>query len=475
MMHAISRLATAVLLAAFVAVPVFAARGSADFTRFVTLGDSFGAGVSSVGLNIRHQQYSWPAMIARQVGLDVHCVNDGPRCFQIPYISEPGILPELELVSLSPLSLQLKPGLGTPLRLALPRPYNNLSIDGAEVSDLIRPVSGDGNEAINAAIVHRNLGVIVDQALALNPTFIAIWIGGNDGFNGVQRGRPEEMTSVADFTSDYNALLARLTAGAPNAGMVVGTLPTDIRIIPYANVVPPVFVNPATRQPVLVDGQMIPLIGDLGGGNIGPLPPGSLLTLPAAQLIASGYGIPPALVFLGIVPPLPDIGKPLPDSVVLTPPEIAAIQQRLTDFNGVIRAAAAARDIPVADIDAFLRRAAAGIHLGPVHLDLSYITGGLISYDGFHLTDIGYMFFANEYIRTINAAYGTKIPLASLAMFYQDADPAHEQRLQTIRSLGFGMPEFTPDAAAALRGDYVLTPAPSTPSRRLRSLGRGGK
>jgi lysophospholipase L1-like esterase len=471
-MHKIMRLATAVLLAAFVAVPLFAARGSADFTRFVTLGDSFGAGVSSVGLNVRHQQYSWPAMIARQVGLDVHCVNDGPHCFQIPYISEPGILPELELVSLSPLSLQLKPGLGTPLRLALPRPYNNLSIDGAEVSDVIRPVSGDGNEAINAAIVHRNLGVIVDQALALNPTFIAIWIGGNDAFNGVQRGRPAEMTSLEDFTRDYNEMLSRLVAGAPNAGMIVGTLPSDITIIPYTSVLPPVVVD-QNRQPVLLNGNMIPLIAELGDGTIGPLPPGSRVNLTASSLLASGYGIPGALA--PFFPPLPDIGKPLPDREVLTPTEIAVIHQRLADFNAVIRAAAAARDIPVADIDAFMQRAAAGIHIGPVRLDLSYITGGLISYDGFHLTDIGYMLFANEYIRTINAAYGTNIPVASLAMFFQNPDPEHELRLRTVRSLGFGMPQFTPEAEAALRGEYATEPPPSTPGRRLRALGRGGK
>ena len=53
---------TAAALALIVAVPVFAARGQADFTRFVALGDSYGAGVSSASLNERHQPYSWPAI-----------------------------------------------------------------------------------------------------------------------------------------------------------------------------------------------------------------------------------------------------------------------------------------------------------------------------------------------------------------------------------------------------------------------------
>jgi lysophospholipase L1-like esterase len=469
-----SRFATTLALLAVVAVPLHAQRGAADFTRFVALGDSFGVGVTAVGMNAQFQQYSWPAIIARQVGLDVHCATDGPRCFQIPYVSDPGIPPGLRLVSLSPLIIDSKPGLGTPLNLALPRPYNNLSVDGAEVADMIRPVSGDGVEAFNAEIVHRNLGVIVNQAIALNPTFIAIWIGGNDAFNGVQRGMPSQMTSVADFTRDYAEMLDRLTAGAPNAGMIVGTLPTNIRVIPFVNVVPPVLVDPATRQPVLDPaGNMIPFIADLGGGVFGQLPPGSAVLLPSTSLLATGYGIPAQLAPL--FPNLPDVGKPLPDSAVLTPAEIAAIEQRLRDFNAAITSAAAARNIPVADIDAFLNRAAAGIQLGPIRLDLSFITGGIISIDGFHLTSLGYALFANEYIRTINRAYGTRIPVASLPMFFQGNDPTSPNLSAMTELLGLGVPQVTPAAAEAMTGGAPQPDAPPTPSPTRARAARGGR
>src|SRR5947207_2359203 len=108
------------LLVALIAAPLVAARGKADFTRFVTLGDSFGVGVSSVGANIAHQRFSWPAVIARQVGLRTDCIGfDAPNCFQIAYISEPGIAPELQLVSLSPLTITLKPGLGSAINSGL--------------------------------------------------------------------------------------------------------------------------------------------------------------------------------------------------------------------------------------------------------------------------------------------------------------------------------------------------------------------
>src|ERR1700719_1458148 len=78
------------LLIAFVAAPLFAAaRGTADFTRFVVLGDSYSAGVESASLNINHQQFSWPSVLARQAG--------APD-FQQPLVSFPGIGPELLLV-----------------------------------------------------------------------------------------------------------------------------------------------------------------------------------------------------------------------------------------------------------------------------------------------------------------------------------------------------------------------------------------
>lgn len=436
----------ALLLIALVAMPIFAARGTPDFTRFVTLGDSFGVGVSSVGANITHQRYSWPATIARQVGLNTDCIGtDAPNCFQIPYISEPGVLPELQLVSLSPLNISLKPGLGAPLNSGLQRPYNNLSVDGAEIADALQ-VDGDGNEQFSAPIVLRGLGSMSDQALRLNPTFIAMWLGGDDAFNGVQAGNPTAMTPLADFTRDYNAVLDKLVKGAPNAGFVVGNLPTDIVGIPFTSLIPPVLLNPATNQPVLdPTGKPIPLIADLGGGNFGPLPSGSLVLFTALPLIQSGYGIPAALKPL--LPPLPNIGKPLPDEQVLTPTEVAAINQRLADYNKAIAAAASSRDIPVVDINALFTRLKKGVPAGPITLTPAFLTGGVFSLDGFHLTDIGYTLFADEFIKTINSAYGTHIPLASINQFEQNNLP--------VDAFSMGLPLFDEAAAAAM---HMATP-----------------
>src|SRR5687767_868262 len=130
-MNRFAKLAAAVLIAVLVAVPVFAARGSANFTRFVALGDSYGAGVESGSLNERHQEWSWPAVIARQVGLNLcppTAVAADP-CWSQPLVSFPGIGPELQLINLTP-TIAPAAGQGSPLMLNYARPYNNLSIPG---------------------------------------------------------------------------------------------------------------------------------------------------------------------------------------------------------------------------------------------------------------------------------------------------------------------------------------------------------
>jgi hypothetical protein len=94
----------------------------------------------------------------------------------------------------------------------------------------------------------------------------------------------------------------------------------------------------------------------------------------------------------------------------------------VNEYNTAINAAAAAHNIPVADIKGLFDRvfAPGGMHVGPITVSAQPVTGGFFGYDFFHLTDLGYMLFANEYIKTINAAYDTEIPVASIAQLFQN-------------------------------------------------------
>src|SRR5947207_3599170 len=159
-MRSLSVLALAVATAA--AVP---AAAQTNFTTYVSVGDSLAAGFESNSLVVTHQNRSVPAFIARQAGV---------QGFQQPLVSEPGIPPELTLVSLVPVPLIAPKAAtaGAPKNLALARPYNNLAVPGAtSVDALTRTTDAGGLHDV----ILRGLGTQVQQAVALRPTAITLW------------------------------------------------------------------------------------------------------------------------------------------------------------------------------------------------------------------------------------------------------------------------------------------------------------
>ncbi|HYC58208.1 MAG TPA: hypothetical protein VEK79_01450 [Thermoanaerobaculia bacterium] len=425
--------AAAVLLAAVVAVPVFAARGSADFTRFVALGDSYGAGFESSSLNERHQEWSWPAIIAKQVGLRL-CTPSDPAtatCWAQPLVSFPGIANELVLQGIltpSP-SIGPAPGTGRPLMATFARPYNNLSIPGATVGALLAVTGGEMPRLNEPTVVSfarfilRDQGTAVQQALLQHPTFIAMWIGGNDYLNIIFSGDPSTLTPAATFKAQYEAVLNALVTGAPTAGMVVGNLPSGIP--PYLRLIPPFLVDPNTGQPILVGGQRVFFtvktgIDAQGNDIFEPIAPTTLIPLGTRTKLAQGYGLPP--IFRNIPPfnQLQHTGDPLEQSDVITVEEITATVARVAEYNAIIKAAADARDIPIADVAGLFNRVISptGEHLGPISVTGDPVTGGFFSLDFFHLTDLGYLLMGNEFIKAINNGYGTEIPLMSITELF---------------------------------------------------------
>lgn len=427
--------AAALLLAAVVAVPVFAARGSADFTRFVALGDSYGAGFQSNSLNENHQQWSWPAVIAKQVGLRLCTPADTATsvCFAQPLVSFPGIANELILQSIitpSPV-ITAAPGQGQPLMLNFARPYNNLSVPGATVGALLTVTGAEGPSVGEPTVVSfgrfilRGLGTEVQQAVAQHPTFIALWIGGNDYLSTIFSGDPSSLTSAGDFKFRYEKVLDDLIAGAPTAGMVVGNLPTGV--VPYLRLIPPFLVDPSTGQPVLVGGQRVFFTVRTGtDANDEPIietiAPTTLIPFHTRAKLAQGYGIPAALKNFPPFNQLPHAGEPLATTDVITVEEYAAVVARVGEYNAIINAAASSRQIPVADVAGLFNRvfSPAGHQLGPITVTSAPVSGGFFNLDFFHLTDLGYLLMGNEYIKAINAGYDTEIPLASIAQLYSN-------------------------------------------------------
>lgn len=370
--------------------------GTADFTRYVALGDSLTAAIVSAGWLDQFQRNSYPALIHRQVaGSDAG--------FEQPLIGAPGITPPLALVNLVPPVFAAAPGLGAPLNLRLPRPYNNLGIPGARVGDTLRRVTDGG--AGPHDLVLRGIGTALQQGLAQQPTFVSLWIGNNDALGAATSGTVIDgvtLTTAASFEADYRAIAGALAGSG--ADLLFVNLP-EVTIIPFVTTIPPIVVNPATNQPVVgPDGNFIPLIGPNG-----PLSLADHVLLTAGSLLARGFGIP---TFLG------GNGQPLPGQVILDAGETAAINGRVAQFNNIIRQVAGEVGAAFYDFNAsFKRIAAEGLSVGGIEYGTGFLSGGLFSYDGVHATPFGYAFVANEMIATINDHFDAKIPPVGLGPF----------------------------------------------------------
>lgn len=392
--------------------------GSADFTSFVALGDSLTQGITNAGLFEGVQVNSYPALIARQAG-----VGDG---FEQPLVSAPGIPGLLQLQSLVPLAIVPAPGNGQPTNLQLPRPYNNLAVAGFDTRDVL--VTLTGNPVIDLTL--RGLGPAIGQALALQPTFAVVWLGNNDALAAATSGvvNDQTLTPLPLFEMDYRMVIGALAQAG--AQIVVATIP-NVTAIPFVTTLPPVVVDPATQQPVLVNGQPVPLVG------VNPATDRVLLS--AQALLQQGIGIPRALG---------GTGQPLPDQVVLSGDEIATISSRINAFNDVIRAVAGEVGAPVVDINGFFSDVVQnGINIGGVGFDVEFLTGGIFSYDGVHPTPLGYAVVANEFIATINQTFDAALEPVNLFPFVFGPDGAAGATL-TVPPAGF---TFTPQAAAQVQ------------------------
>lgn len=409
-----------------IAVPASPAAAQASFSRFVAIGASVDAGfLDNCWVNYG-QVDSWNAILARQAKAPA---------FEQPLLAPPGVGGCLVLTSLAP-TFSTKPSDARPLNLTLPRPYDNLSIPGYTLALALTKRQPTSPSDV-AALVLRTLNATqVEQAAALQPTFVSIGLYGNEILGPATSGTAIDGVTVmpaAMYGASYQTVVNTLKAAqGGNARGVVQLIP-DITTIPFTSTVPPFIISGG--QPVLgPNGQPLTFLsskgGDITGGGAGvaPIPPDSLVNITAATFLATGYGIPCAVLDAGGAPAGDprrlNCNKPLPDNanpqlgipgVVLYPDEVSLLKTRGAAFNDQIRAIATAAGYKVFETAAFfssLRNQ--GREYAGAHVSAAFLSGGLISYDGVHPTALGYAVWADEMIQFINASYGTSIPRVNM-------------------------------------------------------------
>ncbi len=354
-----------------------------NFTTTVFLGDSLTAGYQSGSLLDTAEVHGWAPLVAGQAGFGITQA----------LIAAPGAPSTLVLKSVSPLTIMTASGTTTG-RDNPSSQVTDLAVPGALLNDILNtiPVASPtpGQQQITQLVLGfpgLGLGQAYSQttfAVKANPTTIFIWAGNNDALDADISGMPSSMTSVADFTTQYTALITELTTKT-KAHLVIANIP-DVTLVPYLQPAATILAeySAATGYPVSV---LSGLFGISAGDLLNPE------GLAEVAAIVAGTQT-----------------TPVSDAGVLTAAEVATVQQRVTDFNTVIAAQAKVAGATVVDIHAlFANLIANGLPINGYTGSAAFL-GGVFSLDGIHPTNTGYAVIANTFIDAMNAGFSAKIP-----------------------------------------------------------------
>ena len=240
--------------------------GSAVFSKYVALGDSFAAGFSDGALFIEAQKGAYPNILAQQFA------EAGGGAFTTPFAADNtgGLLLGGNVIAAKRLFFNgaaPTPVSGTPttnVATKVTGPFGNLGVPGAKSYHLV--AAGYGNVAGVAAGLANPYyarfstsatSTVLGDAVAQTPTFFSLWIGGNDvlgfatsggvGTNQTGNMNPatygsNDITDPTVFASVYSTLVNGMTANGAKG--VVANLPY-VNTLPFFTTVPASPLSPA--------------------------------------------------------------------------------------------------------------------------------------------------------------------------------------------------------------------------------------
>ena len=403
--------------------------GNADFSNYISVGNSITQGYQDQGLYESTQQYSYPALIAQQMKLVNDSITDfkqpladgnGSGYLHLEYINAemeliypddvmyPGYGPSSSWDNFSDLKGQSFNNLGIAgIRLIdcigldnSERIINYYTLNGASLLGISNPfasfldwgsdplLGGDPNEYVEHV---RNSGA----------TFFTCWMGNNDILGYAMNGAVEQsinipsigdisiskITPISDFREKYDSLLASLTKNGAKG--VCATIP-NVTSIPYFTTV----TSDLYDHDIFIETK---------SGDVRAATTNDLLLLSASSKIDELGGT--------------SSSNPLESEYVIDVEEIIEVESALIAFNTEIQTSAGYYGVAVVDIHSFFENMPSGITIDGITLTKKYIEGGAFSLDGVHPNPRGHAMLANEFIKTINDTYLSSIPLLNVGQY----------------------------------------------------------
>ena len=412
--------------------------GTADFTKFVAIGDGHTAGYMDDGLSLDGQKNSLGAILQQQLMLA------GAPAIEMPWMSDQNI--GLNVNGLSRLILGYKTdcqGISSlsPVRVSLQgetlaflssaynpsRKYSNFGVPGLRMIDMVSTAFGNVNLPQYNAFFARmskdqfnlpgsgNYSSVQENIFDGGyPTFCSIYLGIEDVLPYARSGATQHpMSPLAGFPGvGFEESLTQLCEqlSSQNVKAVIATIP-NISDWPFFNTIPYNGLTLDAEKAASLNQIYNPLgisfvvganpfiVADPNAGMFGvrPAVPGEkiLLTAPLDSVKCNQMGS----IF------------PFRNEFVLTTDELATIQLRIEAFNAVIRQKATTYGFALVETGDFYDKLTTGFTYNGATLSATFVSGGSFSLDGIHLNPRGNALLANEFIKAINKKFSAKIPL----------------------------------------------------------------
>ena len=398
--------------------------GNANFSRYISIGDSYTQGLQDGGLhNEDHQQSSsYPAIIAGQMGtsfLQPMVTGAGSGYMHLEYRDG-----EIEVIKAydyqetnnDPNAIGYDPSFLTWANTAIK--YNNLAVGGLNVRNIINitpaeyiyfaggstPASLSWNAQPGEPITP--YGRFLDWGTSSNEkdyiehvhesgaTFFTNWLGVNDALSWAKEGGDDLsgagiQTSTTEFRLNYDSLLTSLNnLGAQG---ICANIP-DLLEFPFFTTIT---LDLLAKDIWIKEGADTTIIRKATNSD--------LILLTAKGELEDNKR--------------ETQSNPLSHEVVLDVDEIAMIDNHINSLNAEISASAAAHGYSVIDMRSYMLNLTSGMTFDGIDFSTKFIEGGAFSLDGLHPNSKGYAIIANEFIRGINASYGSELRPVSVSNY----------------------------------------------------------
>lgn len=451
--------------------------GTADFSKYIAIGNAITAGFMDNALYLEGQQNAYPVILAERMKL----INGGTT-FNFPAFGEaqgagfggfaPGtttpvgrfrfVLPTCVTNPDATKTLGMTPAPMVPGEVLSPfsgnrAALNNFSAPGTKSYHALIPGYGANPAQGNPfywRFASEPAASLLSDAVAAKGTFFTYWLGSNDilsyAISGGS-GNPNPGLNPADYSSNdmtnplvfggalsqsVNALLAvsATTKGA------IATLP-EVTKAPFFQVVNAGLTSGGSNAILPFNlPQALAVVLNAAYAQLGPIAAGvnfqaGKVNYPVITTATGLRNMDPTKDFLTLLIPQDSlfvgpinacntairggwgITKPIPARFVLDQAEAKLVTERVTAFNEIIRQMVAAHPdrLALVDMHAFFDKLdATRNNIAP---------GGYFSVDGVHPNPRGQAVIANEFMKAINATFGSTLPPVDTRNYRQNILP----------------------------------------------------